>query len=85
METNGNGLNGVKGEEESMQPQPPKQESWNKKIRKLRNLITVEPLVVCWILPACFLIAAMENIGLEKVCIFFVLKNSIKKKTKASF
>lgn len=69
METNGNGFNGVKGEEDTMQPQPQQRESWNKKIRKLRNLITVEPLVVCWILPACFLIAAMENIGLEKVCI----------------
>ncbi|GAB0091592.1 uncharacterized protein DMENIID0001_064480 [Sergentomyia squamirostris] len=30
--------------------------------------ITVEPLLLCWLLPSCFLIAAMENLELEKTC-----------------
>lgn len=39
-----------------------------KKILFFWKYITVEPLLVCWLLPSCFLIAAMENLELEKTC-----------------
>lgn len=35
---------------------------------KLSNYITVEPFVLCWVLPSCILIVAMENLNLEKAC-----------------
>uniref|UniRef100_A0A1B0CNX0 uridine/cytidine kinase n=1 Tax=Lutzomyia longipalpis TaxID=7200 RepID=A0A1B0CNX0_LUTLO len=41
------------------------------KVRKVLGFwrhITVEPLLLCWLLPSCFLIAAMENLELEKSC-----------------
>lgn len=35
--------------------------------------ITIEPLMLCWLLPSCFLFIAVENLALEKVC--FLLRN----------
>lgn len=41
--------------------------SWFKKIMKLWSYISVEPVMVCWILPTCLLYIAIENLALEKV------------------
>lgn len=34
---------------------------------KIWSYITVEPLMLCWLLPSCFLFIAVENLALEKV------------------
>lgn len=34
---------------------------------RLWRFITVEPLMLCWLLPSCFLFIAVENLALEKV------------------
>lgn len=36
--------------------------------RKVIGFISVEPFVLCWVLPSCILIVAMENLNLEKAC-----------------
>lgn len=36
--------------------------------RKVISFISVEPFVLCWVLPSCILIVAMENLNLEKSC-----------------
>lgn len=41
--------------------------SWFKKIMKLWSYISVEPVMICWILPSCLLYIAIENLALEKV------------------
>lgn len=43
--------------------------SWFKKIMKLWSYISVEPVMVCWILPSCLLYIAIENLALEKVSV----------------
>lgn len=55
---------------------PVKQEefqcSWffsGKGLLKILSYITVEPLMLCWLLPSCFLFIAVENLALEKVCL----------------
>jgi len=35
---------------------------------KIWSNITVEPLMLCWLLPSCFLFIAVENLALEKSC-----------------
>jgi MFS transporter, PCFT/HCP family, solute carrier family 46, member 3 len=35
---------------------------------KIVSFISVEPFVLCWFLPSCILIVAMENLNLEKAC-----------------
>lgn len=40
---------------------------WFKKIMKLWSYISVEPVMVCWLLPSCLLLIAIENLALEKV------------------
>ncbi|XP_070502367.1 lysosomal proton-coupled steroid conjugate and bile acid symporter SLC46A3-like [Chironomus tepperi] len=37
-------------------------------IRKIVSYISVEPFTLCWFLPSCLLIVAMENLNLEKAC-----------------
>ncbi|KAL7026969.1 hypothetical protein ACKWTF_005251 [Chironomus riparius] len=37
-------------------------------IRKIVSSISVEPFTLCWFLPSCLLIVAMENLNLEKAC-----------------
>jgi MFS transporter, PCFT/HCP family, solute carrier family 46, member 3 len=37
-------------------------------ISKILSFISVEPFVLCWLLPSCILIVAMENLNLEKSC-----------------
>ena len=37
-------------------------------IRKIASYISVEPFTLCWFLPSCLLIVAMENLNLEKTC-----------------
>jgi MFS transporter, PCFT/HCP family, solute carrier family 46, member 3 len=37
-------------------------------VRKVLSYISVEPFVLCWVLPSCILIVAMENLNLEKAC-----------------
>lgn len=39
---------------------------------KIWSYITVEPLMLCWLLPSCFLFIAVENLALEKVFFFVV-------------
>lgn len=34
---------------------------------RIWRFITVEPLMLCWLLPSCFLFIAVENLALEKV------------------
>lgn len=44
--------------------------SWffsGKGLLKILSYITVEPLMLCWLLPSCFLFIAVENLALEKV------------------
>lgn len=36
-------------------------------LKKIRDFITIEPLVICWLLPAVILQVGMENLELEKV------------------
>lgn len=36
--------------------------------RKVISFISVEPFAICWLLPSCILIVAMENLNLEKAC-----------------
>lgn len=58
--TTSNGANGAK--------HPSKQKTkfeW-KNLLKL-SYISVEPIMLCWILPSCFLFIAVENLSLEKV------------------
>ncbi|XP_055321169.1 uncharacterized protein LOC129577699 isoform X2 [Sitodiplosis mosellana] len=45
--------------------------SWffsGKGLLKILSYITVEPLMLCWLLPSCFLFIAVENLALEKSC-----------------
>jgi hypothetical protein len=37
-------------------------------LKKVAGFISVEPFVLCWFLPSCLLIVAMENLNLEKAC-----------------
>lgn len=37
-------------------------------IKQFLRLVTVEPAILCWLLPSCLLIIAMENFNLEKAC-----------------
>lgn len=38
-------------------------------IKKVWSFVTVEPVMICWILPSCLLYIAVENLSLEKVCV----------------
>lgn len=38
-------------------------------LKKVRDFITIEPLVICWLLPAIIMQVAMENLELEKVTV----------------
>lgn len=37
-------------------------------IKKAWNFVSIEPVMVCWILPSCLLYIAIENLSLEKSC-----------------
>lgn len=37
-------------------------------LRKAWKFVSVEPVMVCWLLPTCFLYIAIENLALEKSC-----------------
>lgn len=43
---------------------PPKSQNW---LKKAWSFVSVEPVMICWILPSCFLYIAIENLALEKV------------------
>ena len=36
-------------------------------LKKLWSYVSVEPVIICWLLPSCFLFIALENLALEKV------------------
>lgn len=36
--------------------------------KRILGSISVEPFALCWLLPSCLLIIAMENLNLEKAC-----------------
>lgn len=42
--------------------------SFLKNMLRFWKYISVEPLILCWLLPSCFLFIAVENLALEKVC-----------------
>lgn len=42
----------------------PKPQNW---LKKAWSFVSVEPVMICWILPSCFLYIAIENLALEKV------------------
>lgn len=44
-----------------------KEIKWLEYLKKAKDFITIEPLVICWLLPAIFNQVAMENLELEKV------------------
>lgn len=44
-----------------------------KKIISIPRNITVEPIFVCWFLPAILLSTAMENLELQKVNILIIM------------
>jgi PCFT/HCP family folate transporter-like MFS transporter 1/3 len=44
------------------------QKSCTSMVRKVLNNITVEPLVICWLLPFAMTYAAIENMNFEKAC-----------------
>lgn len=44
--------------------------------RKVVSNITVEPLVICWLLPFLLTYAAIENLNIEKACRGFVDENT---------
>lgn len=48
--------------------QPKPEPNWLKKTWKF---ISVEPVMICWLLPTCLLYIAIENLALEKVILFF--------------
>ncbi|XP_070499646.1 proton-coupled folate transporter-like [Chironomus tepperi] len=54
--------------EESVQINTSPKLSIAENIRKLYNNITVEPLIICWLLPFLITFAAIENMNLEKGC-----------------
>lgn len=37
-------------------------------IKKAWSFVSIEPVMICWILPSCLLYIAIENLSLEKVC-----------------
>lgn len=41
--------------------------SYLKNMLRFWKYISVEPLILCWLLPSCFLFIAVENLALEKV------------------
>lgn len=38
-----------------------------KRLAQFWKYISVEPIMLCWLLPSCFLFIAIENLALEKV------------------
>lgn len=42
--------------------------SYLKNMLRFWHYISVEPVILCWLLPSCFLYIAVENLALEKVC-----------------
>lgn len=38
------------------------------RVRKLLKLITIEPVVICWLLPFLLTYSATENLNIEKAC-----------------
>lgn len=53
-------------------------QSFGQIVRKVVSFISVEPFVLCWVLPSCILIVAMENLNLEKSCrVNLALSNEI--------
>lgn len=60
---------GPKGEEANT--------SFLKNVLRFWKYISVEPLILCWLLPSCFLFIAVENLALEKVCRSHQLIHSI--------
>lgn len=62
---------------------PPKSDSdENSKVKRLIKLwtyISVEPLMLCWLLPSCFLFIAVENLALEKVRTVYIAMVPIQK------
>lgn len=51
--------------------------SFLKNMLRFWKYISVEPLILCWLLPSCFLFIAVENLALEKVCRSHQLTRSI--------
>lgn len=45
-------------------------------VRKILNNITVEPLVICWLLPFVLTYSSIENLNFEKACRGFVQADS---------
>lgn len=37
-------------------------------VTKAWSYVSVEPVMICWLLPSCFLYIAIENLALEKSC-----------------
>lgn len=48
----------------------------NSLLRRVSSNITIEPLVICWLLPFLLTYAAIENLNIEKACRGFVEPSS---------
>lgn len=48
-------------------------ESYFKNVKKMWHYVSVEPLLICWLLPSLLFFIGAENLSLEKVCIFFLI------------
>lgn len=46
---------------------PKRDTSFLKQVLRFWRYISVEPIILCWLLPSCFLFIAVENLALEKV------------------
>lgn len=44
--------------------------------RKISSNITIEPLIICWLLPFLLTYAAIENLNIEKACREFVIPST---------
>lgn len=42
--------------------------SWSEKCKYIRNNITVEPILACYIIPSVLASLATQNLNLEKAC-----------------
>ncbi|XP_013184397.2 proton-coupled folate transporter [Amyelois transitella] len=63
-------LNKVTAEEEPLRKQTiePEQKSWKKTLQHIRENITVEPVLTCYVIPGVISRMATQNLNLDKAC-----------------
>jgi len=61
-------LNVAQNNDESVENNVKKKPSFTENVKRVYQNITVEPLIICWLLPYLVTYAAIENMSLEKGC-----------------